>query len=197
MASLPTKATGTRTHIDGSGSVRAVPVPPAIVLAGSGKVDGMPSPRARVGRSAEILAAAELGKRGYRDHCVELPLPQGRDRPDRQRRMTASSLSRSAASAAVSIGSPAESITPSKVQKLLRPRSSISWIKNSPMSPAGLMLWRSLPKTADAGSQPGSAQRVLAFSVRSEKPRDIIPQISSFLWNKLIINTSKRPISAS
>lgn len=26
----------------------------------------MPSPRARIGRSAEIVAAAELGKRGYR-----------------------------------------------------------------------------------------------------------------------------------
>ena len=78
----------------------------------------MPSPRARIGRSAEIVAAAELGKRGYRivasnyrRPCGEIDLVAREDdclvfvevRCKRTREY----------------GSPAESITAAKMRKLI------------------------------------------------------------------------------
>ena len=41
-------------------------MPPQVVHAGCGKDPRLPSARSRIGRSAEIAAAAELGRQGYR-----------------------------------------------------------------------------------------------------------------------------------
>lgn len=78
----------------------------------------MPSPRSRVGRSAEILAAAELGKRGYeivasnyrcRQGEIDLIANEGDSLVFVEVRCKRSSA----------YGSPAESITPSKVRKII------------------------------------------------------------------------------
>lgn len=78
----------------------------------------MPSPRARVGRSAEILAAAELGKRGYRIIASNY----------RCRRGEIDLIAKDGDSIVFievrckrggEFGTPAESITHSKMEKLL------------------------------------------------------------------------------
>ena len=77
----------------------------------------MPSPRSRLGRSAEILAAAELGKRGYEIitsnyHCrmgeIDLIAKDGDCLVFVEVRCKRTA----------EYGTPAESITPSKVRKL-------------------------------------------------------------------------------
>jgi putative endonuclease len=77
----------------------------------------LPSPRARVGRSAEILAAAELGRRGYKIVASNYRCRRGEI-----------DLIAHDADCLVFIevrckrtgeyGTPAESITPSKIRKL-------------------------------------------------------------------------------
>ncbi len=77
----------------------------------------MPSPRSRIGRSAEILAAAELGKRGYEIVGSNYHCRQGEiDLICRDHDCLVFVEVRCKRSA--DYGSPAESITPAKVKKL-------------------------------------------------------------------------------
>lgn len=78
----------------------------------------MPSPRARVGRSAEIAAAAELGKRGYRIIASNYRGPGGEI--DLIAREGGSLVFVEVRCKRTSeYGTPAESITASKRQKLI------------------------------------------------------------------------------
>ncbi len=78
----------------------------------------MPSPRSRIGRSAEIAAAAELGRRGYRIvasnyRCrsgeIDLIANEGDSLVFVEVRCKRTS----------EYGTPAESITPAKIRKLV------------------------------------------------------------------------------
>ena len=93
-------------------------MPQEIVRAGCGKDTELPSPRARVGRSAEIAAAAELGKRGYRIVASNYRSRSGEiDLIAREGDSLVFIEVRCKRTNAY--GSPAESITASKRQKLI------------------------------------------------------------------------------
>lgn len=78
----------------------------------------MPSPRARIGRSAEIAAAAELGKRGYRIVASNYRCPSGEiDLIAREGDCLVFVEVR--CKRTNEYGTPAESITQSKRQKLI------------------------------------------------------------------------------
>jgi len=95
-----------------------MPVPQTIIRARRGKDSPLPSPRARIGRSAEIIAAAELGNRGYKIiasnyRCrageVDLVAKEGDCIVFVEVRCKRTS----------DYGTPAESITHSKIRKLV------------------------------------------------------------------------------
>ncbi|MHB9036747.1 MAG: YraN family protein [Armatimonadota bacterium] len=78
----------------------------------------MPSPRARIGRSAEILAASELGARGYRIVASNYRCRYGEiDIIARDGDCLVFVEVRCRRSS--EYGSPAESVTPAKQQKLI------------------------------------------------------------------------------
>lgn len=78
----------------------------------------MPSPRARIGRSAEILAATELGKRGYRIVTSNYRCRSGEIDliADENGSLVFVEVRCKRTNA---YGSPAESITASKIRKLV------------------------------------------------------------------------------
>ena len=96
---------------------RSVPVPQEVVFAHCREDCQLQTPRARLGRSAEIAAAAELGRRGYRIIASNYRCRRG-ESTSSPATMIRWCSSKSAANFDA-YGTPAESVSPAKQRKLI------------------------------------------------------------------------------